>query len=451
MVSPATLLILLGSIALSSHQGPRGASADTVRSSFIHRQLRSHERRELQREILSILGLPHRPRPPAPTGRQSAAPRFMLDLYNSMPAEAGGGGGGGGGGATVGSAQYHYQYQNQQQQQGSSPPSSILIGRGPPPLLGASHLTSPQESNFLSDADMVMSFVNMVEKEGEFPPERRHHKQFRFDLSRIPGGEAVTAAEFRIYKERASLRHDNETFRVAVFQILRDRQSDLFQLDSRVVWATEESWLVFDITATSNLWLMSPKQNLGLQLRVETMSGESINPSAVGLVGRQGQQDKMPFMVAFFRASQLRLRSARAVGRKRKGSRNKGRRGPKQDISRAFKMTDYNSSEQKQTCKIREMYVSFRDLGWLDWIIAPGGYAAYYCDGNCSFPYGVHMNATNHAIVQTLVHRMKPEAVPMPCCAPTKLSAISILYFDNNSNVILKKYRNMVVRSCGCH
>lgn len=49
------------------------------------------------------------------------------------------------------------------------------------------------------------------------------------------------------------------------------------------------------------------------------------------------------------------------------------------------------------------------------------------------------------------VHLMFPDNVPKPCCAPTKLNAISVLYFDDSSNVILKKYRNMVVRSCGCH
>ena len=86
-----------------------------------------------------------------------------------------------------------------------------------------------------------------------------------------------------------------------------------------------------------------------------------------------------------------------------------------------------------------------------DWIIAPEGYSAYYCHGQCAFPLNAHMNATNHAIVQTLVHLMNQLKVPKPCCAPTKLSAISVLYFDDNSNVILKKYKNMVVRACGCH
>lgn len=86
-----------------------------------------------------------------------------------------------------------------------------------------------------------------------------------------------------------------------------------------------------------------------------------------------------------------------------------------------------------------------------NWIIAPEGYSAYYCSGECNFPLNAHMNATNHAIVQTLVHLMNPIQVPKPCCAPTKLTPISVLYFLDETNVILKKYRNMVVKSCGCH
>lgn len=43
-----------------------------------------------------------------------------------------------------------------------------------------------------------------------------------------------------------------------------------------------------------------------------------------------------------------------------------------------------------------------------DWIIAPEGYAAFYCEGECAFPLNSYMNATNHAIVQTLVSPGQP-------------------------------------------
>lgn len=38
-----------------------------------------------------------------------------------------------------------------------------------------------------------------------------------------------------------------------------------------------------------------------------------------------------------------------------------------------------------------------------DWVIAPQGYSAYYCEGECLFPLDSCMNATNHAILQSLV------------------------------------------------
>ena len=61
-----------------------------------------------------------------------------------------------------------------------------------------------------------------------------------------------------------------------------------------------------------------------------------------------------------------------------------------------------------------------------------------------------HLNATNHAQVQSLLHSVDPRAVPAPCCVPTELSAISMLYIDDSEKVVLRNYQDMVVESCGC-
>ncbi|CAG9537324.1 unnamed protein product [Cercopithifilaria johnstoni] len=101
-------------------------------------------------------------------------------------------------------------------------------------------------------------------------------------------------------------------------------------------------------------------------------------------------------------------------------------------------------------CRRRTLYVDFKDLGWQDWVIAPDGYHAYYCDGFCSFPLNNHMNATNHAIVQTLVHLIDPTRTSEAKCAPSSLRSMKILFIDNAQNVVLKRYKDMQVRDCGC-
>ncbi|XP_027028355.1 bone morphogenetic protein 6 isoform X2 [Tachysurus fulvidraco] len=399
-------------------------STSELHSRSTHRRLRTQEKREMQKEILSILGLAHRPRPHLWNAKYNSAPLFMLDLYNAINLEE------------------------------KSKVDGILDPYKPLFTTQEPHLTTIQDNVYLNEADMVMSFVNLaVEYDWELSPEdRRHHKVFNFNLSQIPEGETVAAAEFRIYKECVGTAFHNETIQLSVFEVVGkhlDRDADLFLLESRQLWAVDEGWLEFDITATSNLWVMNPHHNLGLQISVETTNGQSISPREAGLVSQDGPLEKQPFMVAFFKVKKFHIRTTRSIGKPRQQSRN--RSNYPQEAQKGSGYTDYNSSDQKTACKKHELYVSFRDLGWQDWIIAPEGFAANYCDGECSFPLNAHMNATNHAIVQTLVHLMNPENVPKPCCAPTKLHAISVLYFDDNSNVILKKYKNMVVRACGCH
>ncbi|KAG7256013.1 hypothetical protein CRUP_021429, partial [Coryphaenoides rupestris] len=171
----------------------------------------------------------------------------------------------------------------------------------------------------------------------ELPAQRRHHREFKFNLSQIPDGEAVTAAEFRLYKECVSRGARNDTFLLKVYQVVKehpDREADLVLLESRRLWAAEEGWLEFEVTATSNLWVMSPGHNLGLQISVETSGGKGGGvsggargglPRRRGLVGRDGAPGEAALMVAFPSRSASRTSAARdplgaasAAGRRRR-------------------------------------------------------------------------------------------------------------------------------------
>ncbi|XP_020027253.1 bone morphogenetic protein 8B [Castor canadensis] len=397
---PGPLWLLgLALCALGGGPGPRPPP------SCPQRLLGARERRDMQREILAVLGLPGRPRPRAPPAAArlpASAPLFMLDLYHAMAGD----------------------------DDEDAGPLERRLGR----------------------ADLVMSFVNMVERDRALDHQEPHWKEFHFDLTQIPAGEAVTAAEFRIYKE-PSIHLLNMTLHVSMFEVVQEhsnRESDLFFLDLQTLRAGDEGWLVLDVTAASDRWLLNRNKDLGLRLCVETEDGHSVDPGLAGLLGRQAPRSRQPFMVTFFRASPSPTRVPRAV-------RPPKRRQPKKpnELPHPNKLPgifdDSHGSRGRQLCRRHELYVSFQDLGWLDWVIAPQGYSAYYCDGECSFPLDSCMNATNHAILQSLVHLMKPDTVPKACCAPTKLSATSVLYYDSSNNVILRKHRNMVVKACGCH
>ncbi|NXU93746.1 BMP8A protein, partial [Xiphorhynchus elegans] len=297
------------------------------------------------------------------------------------------------------------------------------------------------------------ALCSAVEQDRDLPSPKPYWKEFRFELAQVPTGEAVAAAEFRIYKARGAPWHGNCSLHISIYEVPAqhpDRESELVLLDVQDLRAGTEGWLVFDVTAASNHWLLDQKYNLGLRLYVETEDGHSVEPGSAGLLGRRGPRSKQPFMVTFFRASASPARVTRAAKAPRRRQPKKSNELPHPNKLPGI-FDDVHGTDRRQVCRRHELYVSFQDLGWLDWVIAPQGYSAYYCEGECAFPLDSCMNATNHAILQSLVHLMKPEAVPKACCAPTKLSATSVLYYDSNNNVILKKHRNMVVKSCGCH
>lgn len=100
-------------------------------------------------------------------------------------------------------------------------------------------------------------------------------------------------------------------------------------------------------------------------------------------------------------------------------------------------------------CKER-FYVSFRELGWDDWIIAPSGYFANYCRGDCGGVRTPDMVASHHAHVIEEYRKMDRLNGMTPCCAPLKFSSMSLIYFGPDMNIIKRDLPKMVVDECGC-
>nr|QWX95793.1 Sma/Mab TGFbeta ligand [Strongyloides stercoralis] len=104
-----------------------------------------------------------------------------------------------------------------------------------------------------------------------------------------------------------------------------------------------------------------------------------------------------------------------------------------------------------EKCGKRILQVKFSDIGWGSKVIAPKVFEANYCSGTCSFPLTKDVPHSNHAIIQSLLYNMKIiQRIPNVCCAPEKMDSLTILYFDEQDNVVLKTYPKMSVSSCSC-
>ncbi|NXV82151.1 BMP15 protein, partial [Atlantisia rogersi] len=105
---------------------------------------------------------------------------------------------------------------------------------------------------------------------------------------------------------------------------------------------------------------------------------------------------------------------------------------------------------EKSDCSLRPFPVSFAQLGWDHWIIAPHRYNPRYCKGACPRLLRYDYHAPNHAVVQSFVHQMVDANVPRPSCVPYRYSPISVLMIERDGGILYKEYENMIAESCTC-
>ncbi|XP_071962913.1 bone morphogenetic protein 2-like [Antedon mediterranea] len=297
-----------------------------------------------------------------------------------------------------------------------------------------------------STANTVRSFHPEEDtlSSGQLSKEHRGN-HFHFNISTIPEHEVVTAVELRIlFKKNHTLGkretdHQEEKQRINIYEILKPvaKNRDVIKrlIDTKLI-SHDTTWETFDVKPAVQRWRVLPEENYGLMLETVNKDGRPATQRHVRM-SRSTQEDdnidsdnlhqEQPIIVTYTDDG----RTKRSSGNNRKNKKDRRQR-------------------LKPSCRKHELYVDFSDVGWNDWIVAPPGYEAYYCNGECPFPISDHLNATNHAIVQTLVNSVNPQLVPKACCVPTDLSSISILYLDENEKVVLKVYKEMVVEGCGC-
>ncbi|XP_055585731.1 protein 60A-like [Uranotaenia lowii] len=397
-----------------------GLSGFYVDSGFgqtvIESSITNDDKQSIEHEILQLLGLPERP-----TKRnehisiRKSAPQFLLNIYEKL---------------TDGVNSIHSRHARSIDEDDEIPFTEV-------------------DSRAIDQSDIIMTFLN----KNHHVPEVRHEKGRRlwFDVSEAKQEVEIIMAELRLYvrNELSIMRNNTGSITIIIYSIDSIKgESDLVKISETTITAHYGGWIEFDITPAVLKWTKNQKSNKGIYIGAYLSHNldREIKLDDIGLINTKGDDKYQPFLVAYCKGAQT-LKPVQHVQTRNKRSIQKKRKTKTENKNPLLN----HQIDHHKSCQIKTLYVSFRDLNWQDWIIAPEGYNAFYCSGECSFPLNAHMNATNHAIVQTLVHLMHPGKVPKPCCAPTKLIPISVLYHIDEANVNLKKYKNMVVKSCGCH
>ncbi|XP_034021486.1 anti-dorsalizing morphogenic protein [Thalassophryne amazonica] len=314
------------------------------------------------------------------------------------------------------------------------------------------HVDGVSKDPYLLEGNTVRSFFDKLHSE---------QVEFRFSLSSVARSEKVLTAELHLFKlkPQTSVTFNRHHFcQVSVYQLLDSSKGNTTQqrklLSSRLIPVLAAGWEVFTITQSVRSWMGDEGSNLALQVVVWNLGGSQADKKLVRFAsGRNHHQSKQPMLVLFTDDGR-RSATTESTDFKDSPASPSLPQAPMSGLSsRTARSLDYSEEEGSFTpCQRLPLYVDFDEIGWSGWIVSPRGYNAYHCKGSCPFPLGQNMRPTNHATVQSIINALKLiKGVETPCCVPDKLFSINLLYFDDDENVVLKQYNDMVAGSCGCH
>ncbi|XP_053327836.1 growth/differentiation factor 8-like [Spea bombifrons] len=170
------------------------------------------------------------------------------------------------------------------------------------------------------------------------------------------------------------------------------------------------TWQSIDVKTVLQNWLRQPESNLGIEIKATDGNGQdfAVTHNEDGLI---------PFMEIKITDTPKRYKRDSCL--------------------------DCDEFSTETMCCRYPLTVDFEAIGW-DWVIAPKKYKANYCSGECQLQFLQKLPHTH------VVQQANPKGTFGPCCSPTKMSSINMLYFNDESEVIQGNIPGMVVDRCGC-
>ncbi|XP_045924957.1 nodal homolog [Micropterus dolomieu] len=299
-----------------------------------------------------------------------------------------------------------------------------------------------------------------------------------FDLHALLADKQIQSAELRIRLPR-TLSASNITVEVYhqhgqacnTHKSCQEQQLVGLLSESSLV-TSSQSWKVFNVTSPLLSWL---RQKSSARIRhkrvskrskvLKTKRSLSLPDQPVYVASPRTEQDvsDQALLIVFSHtgsdenskakasllhtAEQSKFLSPAEIKKARWPKRRRSKRGQREQTVKSLQVS--NTGSEKSLCRRVDLHIDFNQIGWGSWIIFPKRYNAYRCEGSCPGPLGEDLNPTNHAYMQSLLKHYHPDKVGSPCCAPTKMSPLSMLYYENGE-MLLRHHEDMIVEECGC-
>nr|AJS19034.1 nodal [Ptychodera flava] len=322
------------------------------------------------------------------------------------------------------------------------------------------------EKKAIRQSDTIRSITAKLVDLSHHEPLSQVLQRYVFDLTVITRSERLRLAELRIPVPSRSPRKSKKT-RVTLYQLhevacdqgttagtcyrrdavtsQRVRQDHVDKNDGSVV---------FQVTKAVKHWIKSTRGRHVIEVGIPEDLVDDVIKVREDLIDSEAQLVTFTFTKVKGgkgskegKETKKRQRSARATDAEAR--RQKKIRDRKKQLRKKKLKELAEKSKRQHPCKREDLIADFEQIGWGSWIIYPKRFNAYQCVGSCPAPMDSLHNPNNHAIMRGLLHLKNPDLIPLPCCVPTKLSSLSMLYYEHGK-IVVKEHEAIIVEECGC-
>ncbi|XP_043911345.1 growth/differentiation factor 15 [Protopterus annectens] len=103
-------------------------------------------------------------------------------------------------------------------------------------------------------------------------------------------------------------------------------------------------------------------------------------------------------------------------------------------------------SNDKRCCR-KSLSVSFEEIGWSDWVIAPKSYTMYFCVGSCPHNYKA---SSMHTQIKAKMHHLSNGATPAPSCVPAEYEPMVLMHYTSEGKLTMTTFEDIIVKQCYC-